>query len=117
MVLGIEHDGDLVGGVVLFNHVDGAVELGCWALARAEGFGVVRAACLAALHQAKELGAVRVVWQCDPRNERSAALARRLGFVHEGTLRSSYVVRGERLDTAVYSLVGDEIDRALGYRE
>ncbi len=36
------------------------------------------------------LGVCRVAIWCDSRNERSVALARRLGFEHEGTLRCDY---------------------------
>ena len=46
----------------------------------------------------------------DHLNTRSRRLAERLGFQHEGTLRSNYVLRGERLDTDVLSLVGAELD-------
>lgn len=113
--LGIEVDGALVGGAVLFHHdpAMATIELGCWITAGHEGKGLVRAACLEGLRRARDLGVQRVVWQCDPRNTRSRGLAERLGFTYEGTLRSSYVVRGERLDTAVFSLVGTEIDEAL----
>lgn len=115
LIAGIWADGALVGGVVLFHHdpVAAVIELGCWATAAAEGQGVVRAACVEGLRLARSWGVERVQWHCDPRNTRSAALALRLGFVHEGTLRSSYPLRGQRLDTAVYGLVEAEIDRAI----
>lgn len=113
---GAWHHDELVGGIVLFHHdaVAATVELGCWVTAPAAGTGVVQAACVEGLRTAREqLRAERVVWQCDPRNERSFGLALRLGFVHEGTLRSAYVLRGERTDVAVLGLVGAEIDRAV----
>jgi ribosomal-protein-serine acetyltransferase len=116
LAAGIVDDGALVGGIVLFNHSEamGTVELGCWAIAAAEGRGLVRAACLEALVMARRgLEVARVEWHCDPRNTRSGVLAERLGFVHEGRLRSSYVLRGERLDTDVYGLVEGEIDQAI----
>lgn len=112
---GIVVDGALVGGIVLFHHdpAMATIELGCWITSGHEGKGLVRAACLEGIRLARDLGVQRVVWQCDPRNARSRRLAQRLGFVFEGTLRSSYVVRGERLDTDVFSLVGKEIEAAL----
>ena len=115
LIAGIWHDGRLVGGVVLFAHdeVTQTIELGCWALAAVEGRGVVRAACVEGLRLARSWGVERVQWHCDPRNSRSVGLARRLGFQHEGTLRSSYPLRGERCDTEVHGLVEHEIDRAL----
>ena len=115
LIAGIWSDGDLVGGIVLFHHhpdVD-VIELGCWAVAAAEGHGAVRAACVEGLRLARSWGVERVQWHCDPRNTRSAALALRLGFGYEGTLRSSYPLRGERCDTAVYGLVEGEIDEAI----
>lgn len=116
LLAGVRVDGVLAAGVVLFHHdADAAaLELGCWAVAAAEGRGVVRAACVEALRVARrDHGVERVAWQCDTRNTRSAALAERLGFVREGVLRSAYVLRGTRTDTAVYGLVGAEIDAAL----
>ena len=112
---GIVVDGALVGGMVLFHHDEAmaTAELGCWVVSGHEGKGLVRGACLEGIRLARDLGVQRLVWQCDPRNTRSRWLAELLGFTYEGTLRSSYVVRGERLDTAVFSLVGQEIDAAL----
>ena len=116
LVAGIEDGDQLVGGIVLFGHSPemGEIELGCWAVAAVEGTGAVRAACVEGLRHARQvLGVERVVWQCDPENTRSGGLARRLGFQLEGVLRSSYVLRDERRDTELYSLVGAEIDQAL----
>jgi ribosomal-protein-serine acetyltransferase len=115
LIAGIWADGSLVGGIVLFHHDPDAavIELGCWASAAAEGRGAVRAACIEGIRLARSWGVERVQWHCDPRNTRSSALAVRLGFVHEGTLRSSYPLRGARCDTAVYGLVEAEIDATL----
>jgi RimJ/RimL family protein N-acetyltransferase len=115
LAAGIFRDGELVGGIVLFfwSEAMAQVELGCWATAGAEGTGAVRAACVEGLRLARSWGAERVEWHCDPRNTRSGALALRLGFQREGLLRSSYVLRGERLDTEVFGLVGSEIDAAI----
>jgi [ribosomal protein S5]-alanine N-acetyltransferase len=38
-------------------------------------------------------------------NRRSRALAEKLGFVHEGTLRSHFVIRGRLVDQCVYGLL------------
>jgi len=103
----------LVGGALLFHHVPAAdvVEIGCWLTAAAEGGGVAAAACTVLIGLARnELGAERVEWHSTTVNTRSRRLAERLGFQHEGTLRSDYVLRGERLDTDVFSLVGAELD-------
>ena len=111
-------DGDaIVGGALLMHHdpAFATVELGCWAVAAVEGMGVARAACEALIALArKELRAERVEWRTTTVNARSRALAERLGFRHEGTLRSAYVLRGERLDSDLLSLVGAELDGVGG---
>lgn len=106
----------LVGGGVLFHHepAQAVVELGIWVTAAAEGTGLAGATCRALLARARrELAVERVVWQSATANARSRRLAEALGFVHEGVLRSSFVLRGERLDMDLLSLVGAEIDRAI----
>lgn len=110
---GMWHDGTLLGGALLFHHDPGFanVELGCWVVAAGEGAGVVSAACRVLLHVARaDLGAERVEWHAASTNLRSRQLAERLGFSYEGTLRSNYVLSGQRLDTDVLSLVGPELD-------
>ena len=73
--------------------------------------GVARAACEALIGYARrELAVERVAWRCTTVNARSRALAERLGFRHEGTLRSAYVLRGRRYDMDLLSLVGAELD-------
>jgi RimJ/RimL family protein N-acetyltransferase len=107
---------ELLGGTLLFHHdaVNANVEVGCWVVAAGEGHGVAAAACRAMLRVARsELGAERVEWRAAPTNVRSRRLAERLGFSHEGTLRSNYALRGDRYATELYSLVGEEIDRAV----
>lgn len=53
------------------------------------------------------LGANRVEIRCDAKNERSAAVARRLNFVHEGTLRwdSRCPMTDELRDTMIFAKV------------
>ena len=53
------------------------------------------------------LDAKRVEIRCDARNERSVAVAQRLGFIHEGTLRCEdrHHLTGELRDTMVFSQV------------
>jgi RimJ/RimL family protein N-acetyltransferase len=55
-----------------------------------------------------DFGLERVELRIDARNSASIAVAKRCGFVYEGTLRSLYFKDGIRSDTAVYSrLPGD----------
>ena len=103
----------LVGGALLHHHNPSfaVVEIGCWLTAAAEGGGVASAACRVLLGLARrDLAAERVEWHASTLNVRSRRLAERLGFTHEGTMRSNYVLRGDRLDTDVLSLVGPELD-------
>ena len=117
LVCGVLDGDEILGGALLMSHEPdlGAVELGCWVVAAAEGKGVARAACAALIRYARErLGAERLAWRNATVNERSRALAERLGFRHEGVLRSSYVLRGERRDMDLLSLVGSELDEVRG---
>ena len=59
-------------------------------------------------HAAEDLGYRRLVWKCDNRNEASKAAALRLGFMPEGLLRAHLVVKGQRRDTAMFSILDDE---------
>jgi ribosomal-protein-serine acetyltransferase len=117
LVAGVLDGDEIVGGALLMHHAAAfaIVELGCWAIAAVEGMGVARAACEALIALARtELHAERVEWRSTTVNARSRALAERLGFRHEGTLRSAYVLRGERYDSDVFSLVGAELDGVGG---
>jgi ribosomal-protein-serine acetyltransferase len=52
-----------------------------------------------------------VALHTDAANERSRALARRLGFVEEGLLRKGLAFPDERRDEAVYGLLASEWKR------
>lgn len=54
------------------------------------------------------LGARRVEWKCDDRNEASKAAARRFGFTFEGVFRQHMLVNGQNRDTAWFSLLDSE---------
>jgi RimJ/RimL family protein N-acetyltransferase len=99
VLAGVFDGAAIVGGGLLMNHEPdvAAVEVGCWVVSGVEGQGVARAACQALIAFARErLGAERVVQRNATVNARSRALAERLGFRHEGVLRSSYVLRPAR---------------------
>jgi RimJ/RimL family protein N-acetyltransferase len=58
------------------------------------------------------LGANRVFLRCDARNVRSAAVAQRLGFVHEATHRNeARDHRGSLRDTMIFALTPDDYTR------
>ncbi len=58
-----------------------------------------------------ELGMNKIVICCDPENGSSRALAERLGFKHEGSLRADAVINGRLRDTAHYGLLREEYGR------
>jgi RimJ/RimL family protein N-acetyltransferase len=54
------------------------------------------------------LGNRRVAWKCNALHTASRRCAERLGFSYEGTLRAHMIVRGERRDSAYYSMLAEE---------
>lgn len=112
---GIWDDGVLVGGVmfVTFDGAWGIGEIGCWLEPAAEGRGLVTRAVRVLVDWAfGARGASRVEWRCRTDNERSVAVARRLGMRSDGVLRSSWVYAGQRYDKEVFSLLRDEWEAA-----
>ena len=57
---------------------------------------------------ADELGYRRLVWKCNALNAPSCRAAERLGFRHEGLLRSHTVVKGRNRDSAMFSITAAE---------
>lgn len=91
-------------------------EIGYWLRPSAEGHGymseTVRLLCGLAFGT---FGANRVFIRCDRRNDRSAAVARRVGFLHEGTRRNDCRshVNGELRSTEIYSMLPEEFAAIL----
>jgi RimJ/RimL family protein N-acetyltransferase len=98
----------------LVTHVAGeshATGIGYWLAAGYTGRGLCTEA-VAALTQVvvRRLGFLRVVIDCSPANLRSQAVARRLGFREEGTLRNHHrEADGSLEDTVRFSLLADEL--------
>jgi RimJ/RimL family protein N-acetyltransferase len=86
------------------------LEVGYWLRRSAEGHGyVAETVRLLARLAFETLGANRLDLRCDARNQRSAAVARRLGFVHEATLRSNARDHfGALRDTLVFALTSQD---------
>lgn len=57
---------------------------------------------------ADDLGYRRLVWKCNALNAPSCRAADRLGFMAEGVLRGTNIVKGRNRDTAMYSIQADE---------
>ncbi|WP_069805671.1 GNAT family N-acetyltransferase [Thermogemmatispora onikobensis] len=101
-------DGQLLGGISLRPHDWQArvFEIGYWLRATATGRGyITEATQLLTSFALRQLGANRVFIRCDERNERSAAIPRRLGFVFEGCLRNEALAPdGQLRNTLVFAL-------------
>ncbi|HET7232502.1 MAG TPA: GNAT family protein [Longimicrobium sp.] len=101
-------DGErLIGGTGLHPRVGpGALDIGYWIHAAETGKGYATETAAALTRVAFELAGVRrVEIRCDPGNLPSAAVPRRLGFVHEATLRGrSTTETGAPRDLMVWSL-------------
>jgi ribosomal-protein-serine acetyltransferase len=107
---GIYVEGVLAGNVGLTLRDAGEGELGYWIAGPFEGRGLVTRACRAVLGYAfDELGLRRMQLCAAAENERSRAVAGRLGMTQEGVLRQAERIRDDRiLDQVVYSLLADE---------
>jgi RimJ/RimL family protein N-acetyltransferase len=86
-----------------------SAEVGYWVDGGYEGRGLVSRAVAALLdHGFAHLGIERVGLNTDSSNQRSRALAERLGFVQEGLLRQARAFAHERRDQVVYGMLADE---------
>lgn len=101
----------LVGGVMFtgFDAAFGTCEVGCWLEPGAEGRGLVTPACRALLDWAfTSRGLHRAEWHCRADNDRSAAVARRLGMTLEGVRREAWPYAGVRHDKQVWAVLASE---------
>lgn len=109
--MAIAEDGRIIGvvGYHAVNWADRSTALGYWLAAAAQGHGTMtRAAGALVDHAFGVWGLNRVEIGAAPENARSRAVALRLGFREEGTLRQAERVGGRYLDTVVYSLLASE---------
>ncbi|MGS2614045.1 GNAT family N-acetyltransferase [Micromonospora sp. LZ34] len=108
---GIWRDGVLVGGVMFtdFNAVVGSCEIGCWLEPSAEGHGLVTQACGVLLDWAfTSRGLHRAEWHCRADNDRSSAVAKRLGMTLEGVRREAWPYEGVRYDKQLWAVIASE---------
>ncbi|MEV5547410.1 GNAT family protein [Streptomyces sp. NPDC052309] len=108
---GIWWDGVLVGGVMFtdFNAVVGSCEAGCWLEPAAEGHGLVTQACRVLLDWAfTSRGLHRAEWHCRADNDRSSAVAKRLGMRLEGVRREAWPYEGVRYDKQLWAVLAPE---------
>ena len=110
-IYGIWSDGVLVGGVMFveFSPAAGTAELGCWLEPAAQGRGLITAACGVLVDWAfGERGIHRVEWRCRGDNERSAAVAKRLGMTFEGTAREAWKIGETFHDKQVWAILSTD---------
>ena len=107
--------GELVGccGVDDWTAEDVA-QLGYWIAADARGRGYATRAVILLTRWLFDLGAARVFLTIVAGNQASIAVARRAGFVYEGTMRAHSVWHGERCDVMWFAALPLEWTRALG---
>ncbi|NJP36225.1 GNAT family N-acetyltransferase [Alkalicoccus luteus] len=105
-------DGDqLVGsiGLLYVDHDTGKTELAYWLVKEAEGKGIVTCTAREFVHTAfAELGLNKIEIGAAVGNDKSAAVAKRLGFQEEGTIRSYEKLHGRFLDRTFFGLLRSE---------
>jgi len=98
-----------IAGVVSYRRIDRAnrkTELGYWLGEQYQGRGIMTRCCRALTeHAFSSLDLNRVEIRCGERNVKSAAVARRLGFVYEGTLRDAEWVNDRFVSHMVFSML------------
>ena len=105
------YQGSLVGftGVNSRDPMNKSCNLGYYRSEVIQGRGFVTRACRGVLPYAFDtLGMNRVQINANPANNRSLAIPRRLGFVHEGTMREVELLNGRFQDSASYSMLASE---------
>jgi RimJ/RimL family protein N-acetyltransferase len=106
---------EVVGGTGMHPRIgDGGLEIGYWISARHVGRGYATETAAALTRVGFEIhGLERMEIRCDPANERSAAVPRRLGYTHEAMLRANVRgVDGDRRDTMVWGMIRSEYPRS-----
>ena len=105
-------ESELLGGAGLHPRVGpGARELGYWVRGDVVRRGIATEAASALVQIAMMAqGARRVEIHCDPRNVASAAIPKKLGFVHEATRRRTLELESAPpADRMIWTLLDDEL--------
>jgi len=95
-----------------------ALEIGYWIHAKYINQGLATETAGALTRVAFEVHKVkRVEITCDPNNVRSAAVPRKLGFVHEATLRKRILTpEGKPRDTMVWTMLAEEYPDSAAHK-
>jgi RimJ/RimL family protein N-acetyltransferase len=103
--------GPLAGMLGITRRSPGTAEIGFWAAKEHRGRGYVGEAVLAAARWAfTELRVDRLEWRAEVGNHASRAVAARVGFTVEGTLRAALINNGLRRDCWVGSLLPSDLE-------
>jgi RimJ/RimL family protein N-acetyltransferase len=107
----VDTGGVLLGGVGLKLHPShSTAEVGYWVAAHARRRGIAtRAVRLMAHWSFVDLEVQRLELLTNVGNEASEGVARKCGFKREGVMRSARVIKGERVDLTLYSLLPGEL--------
>lgn len=109
VVAGIWWGGKLAGTIGLHIRGEARATIGYWLGEEFEGKGLMTLACRAMLsHAFRDLKVERVEIFAEPRNARSRAVPKRLGFKREGTLRHVTKLNDRFVDHVAYSLLREE---------
>ncbi len=109
--VGIRYQGEWVGSIGLndISPEHRKAEIGYWLAEDAQGKGIMTKAVHALVYYAfGELNLNRVWIRCATNNRKSAAVPRRLEFVHEGTLRQNEWMHDHFEDHDCFSLLRSE---------
>lgn len=102
-------NGEAAGTIGMGPLTDSTAELGYLLGSRFEGRGIVTRSVAIVIERAiTDLEVHRFEIYCDPRNDRSRAIPRRLGFQYEGTLRQATLVEGRYQDQELHALLASE---------
>ena len=96
-------------GIHYINRQNQLGSIGYWLGEEFSGKGIITKACAALISQCfAHLSLNRIEIKCATGNQKSAAVAERLGFTKEGILRQAELVNGVFLDLYVYSMLKQE---------
>ncbi|MFD2616277.1 GNAT family N-acetyltransferase [Terrilactibacillus laevilacticus] len=108
MQMGIFYKNKFVG-MVEFQKYDWrnkSTSMGYWLVSSARGKGIMTTCCHALIDYGfNVLGLNRIEIRAASQNDSSRAVARRLGFIHEGHIRSAEWLHGHYIDHDLYGLL------------
>lgn len=109
--LAVFYKGKIAGlcGMTNYSEVNKKVEVGYWLGKEYQGLGLMAITLKEVLKYAfNTMKLNRVELKAATNNKRSRAVAEKIGFKHEGTLRKSDFVNGEFHDMEMYSMLIEE---------